>query len=158
MQCCAGRAGLFSTAHPLPHTPQPLDLHKRRFQIQPLLWWHCFLHRWNRRSLFMAHLSDPPTITILKTPLAPGDAEQFGISTGCKSRGHLRGKPQIGAKELVAVLLAIGVWGRHWHVLVQCDNMAVVEVMKAKTSHDKLLMHMVRSLHFLIHISAQHIL
>ena len=40
-------------------------------------------------------------------------------------------------------LVEFGVWGRDWanaHVLVRCDNIAVVE---AKSSHNKLLMHMV---------------
>ena len=48
------------------------------------------------------------------------------------------------------------------HVLVHCDNMAVVEAIKAKSSHDKQLMHMLRSMHFLgarhnVRVSAQHI-
>ena len=58
----------------------------------------------------------------------------------------------IAAKELLPVVLAVGIWGKLWqhkHVCVHTDNMAVVEVIKAKDSKVPLMMHLLRCLHFL---------
>ena len=71
----------------------------------------------------------------------------------------------IAAKELVAVLLAVGVWDKaraDAHVCVRCDNMAEVEATKLGHTHDRLLMHMLRSMHFLcanynIRVSVRHV-
>ena len=131
-----------------------------------LLWLHCFLERWNGQSLLMAHLNSPPAFTVFT------DASG---SWGCGAVwdhhwlqvqwSHSWLTTNIAAKELVAVVLALGVLGRDWanaHVLVRCDNMAVVEAITAKSCRDKLLMHMLRSIHFLcarhnIRVSAQHV-
>ena len=45
----------------------------------------------------------------------------------------------IATKELVPVILALGVWGKRWCnqlVLVRCDNRAVVDILRAKSSKD----------------------
>jgi hypothetical protein len=57
----------------------------------------------------------------------------------------------IAAMELVPIVLAAALWGPAWHcvcVRFQCDNMAVVEVLRSHTSHDPLLMHLLRCLVF----------
>lgn len=46
--------------------------------------------------------------------------------------------------------------------LVKCDNMAVVNILASSTSRDPLVMHLLRTLHFItafyaIHLTAQHI-
>ena len=54
----------------------------------------------------------------------------------------------IAAKELLPIVLAVGIWGEDWrhrHIQVFCDNGAIVEVFKSCTSHHKTIMH----LHFL---------
>ena len=71
----------------------------------------------------------------------------------------------IASKELVPVILVVGTWGHDWqirHVRFRSDNMAVVEILKSKTSKDRLIMHLLRCLHFFcamysIKISATHI-
>ena len=71
----------------------------------------------------------------------------------------------IATKELVPVVLALGIWGHMWsnkHVTMRSDNMAVVEIIKARTSRDSTIMHILRRLHFLcalhgIDVSAVHI-
>ena len=42
-------------------------------------------------------------------------------------------------------------WGVFWQgnqVLVQCDNMAVVQIIATNTSTDTTMMHLLRALHF----------
>ena len=56
-------------------------------------------------------------------------------------------------------------WGPYWRgnqVLVQCDNMAVVNVIASNTSKDGTIMHLLRGLHFVcahynINLRASHI-
>ena len=122
-----------------------------------LLWWHLFLRKWNGLSLLATHLARTPSFTVMS------DASG---SWGCGAvwDSHWLQVPwtsaweevNIAAKELVPVVLAVGVWGSYWsndHVLVHSDNMAVVEV---RTSHNTLIMHKLRSLHFLCAIYTQH--
>ena len=50
------------------------------------------------------------------------------------------------------MVLAVGIWGKLWqhkHVCIHTDNMAVVEVIKAKDSKVPLMMHLLRCLRFL---------
>ena len=51
----------------------------------------------------------------------------------------------ITAKELVPVVIAAAVWGKHWKHACVCfrsDNMAVVDLLRTRTSKDLLLMHL----------------
>ena len=69
------------------------------------------------------------------------------------------------AKELVPVVLASALWGPLWtrqRISFRSDNMAVVELLKSCTSHDPLLMHMLRCLvfysaYYRFQITAEHI-
>jgi hypothetical protein len=57
----------------------------------------------------------------------------------------------ITLKEMIPIVLAIAMWGKycsHKHVLVYCDNMAVVQIMISKTSKEPGMMHLLRCLHF----------
>ena len=71
----------------------------------------------------------------------------------------------IVTKELVPVILALAVWGEQLaslHVQIYSDNMAVVEVIRAKSSKDCTVMHLLRCMHFFaakhdIMVSAVHI-
>ena len=129
-------------------------------------WWHTFLEQWNGVSLLAAHIYRPP------------DAELYTDASGnwgcggtdgihwfqCAWEENWQGV-NIATKELVPIILAVGVWGSRWgtrHVLVHSDNMAVVEILKSRTSRDNTIMHLLRCLHFLcakhdIRISATHI-
>lgn len=54
-------------------------------------------------------------------------------------------------KELVPIVVAVAVWGQSWtncSVMSRCDNMAVVEVLRTRTTKEKDVMHLLRCLHF----------
>ena len=60
----------------------------------------------------------------------------------------------ITAKELVSIVIAGAIWGQHWshrRVCFKSDNMGVVDLLRSRSSADKLLMHL---LHCLILYSA----
>lgn len=71
----------------------------------------------------------------------------------------------IAVKEMVPIVMALMLWGKHWAgnvVLVQCDNMAIVEVLNSGIAKDSTLMHMLRCVffictHFEVAINAAHI-
>ena len=57
----------------------------------------------------------------------------------------------ITAKELLPIVVAAAVWGHTWQrqrICFRTDNMAVVELLKSRTSRDSSLMHLLRCLHF----------
>ena len=57
----------------------------------------------------------------------------------------------IATKELLPILLAVAMWGVFWRgnqILVQCDNMAIVQIIAANTSTDPIIMHLLKGLHF----------
>lgn len=57
----------------------------------------------------------------------------------------------IATKELLLILLAVAIRGVFWRgnqILVQCDNMAIVQIIAANTSTDAIIMHLLRGLHF----------
>lgn len=57
----------------------------------------------------------------------------------------------IAAKELIPITATCAIWGPRWQsqcVLVQCNNIAVVHVITARSSKDKVLMHLLRCIHF----------
>ena len=54
-------------------------------------------------------------------------------------------------KELLPVVVAIAVWGRHWEgktVKVKCDNAAVVAILRSGWSKNNLAMHLMMCLFF----------
>ena len=112
-----------------------------------LLWWHVFLQEWNGSSFF---LSAPPSIEV--TSDASGS---FGCGA-LSSYGWFQVQwpdswqgISIAAKELVPVVIAAATWGRLWQrtcIRFRCDNMAVVSVLRSRTSRDRLLAHLLRCL------------
>ena len=58
----------------------------------------------------------------------------------------------IAAKELLPILVVAAVWGRHWvgyTVLCNCDNEAVVAILRSGSARDDRLSHMLRCLFFI---------
>ncbi len=50
------------------------------------------------------------------------------------------------------IVLACAIWGPRWqhrHLLSLCDNMSVVHIIWSRTSRDRTIMHLLRTLHFL---------
>ena len=82
----------------------------------------------------------------------------------CPWRNEWQNTP-IHAKELLPIILAIATWGPYWRsspIKVLCDNIAVVNIITSNTSRDKLVMHLLRGLHFVsafynIQVEIQHI-
>ena len=131
-----------------------------------LLWWHCFLEDWNGVALLSTHSSKPPSIEVFSDASGSwGCSALWGSSWFQAPWSADWSQVNIATKELVPVVLAFGIWGPLWsykHVLVRSDNMAVVEIIRARTSRDSLIMHLLRCLHFLcalhsIHVTASHI-
>ena len=57
----------------------------------------------------------------------------------------------IATKELLPILLVVAMWGVFWRgnqILIQCGNMAIVQIIATNTSTDPILMHLLRGLHF----------
>ena len=134
--------------------------------LSDLYWWHMFLERWNGVSLLAAHIAKPPDTTIVTDAsgtwgCGATDGEHWFQYQWDESWHNFN----IATKELVPVILALGVWGKRWCnqlVLVRCDNRAVVDILRAKSSKDSTIMHLLRCLHFLcathdIRIAATHI-
>ena len=131
-----------------------------------LHWWHLYLRQWNGVLLLAEHVYHPPDIELLT------DASG---SWGC---GGTMGQDwfqcpwskqwlgvNIATKELVPIVVAVAIWGPHWpscHIHVRSDNMAVVAILKTRSSRDDCVMHLLRCLHFFcakygVRISATHI-
>ena len=57
----------------------------------------------------------------------------------------------IAVKELLPIVLACALWGQLWahkHMEVWCDNVAVVDILRARTSKCKVIMHLLRCVRF----------
>ena len=86
------------------------------------------------------------------------------VTSGYSAQG-LWDQVPIHTKELLPILLAAATWGPHWRnsqILFKCDNMAVVNILSSSTSPDPLVMHLLRTLHFIsafynLHLTAKHI-
>ena len=131
-----------------------------------LYWWHLYLEQWNGVSLLAAHVYHPPDFTLFTDASGNwgcGGTDGSDWFQGAWSKEWAA--VNITTKELVPIVLAVAVWGRRWagsHVRVRSDNMAVVEILKARSSRDAGVMHLLRCLHFFcarhdIRISATHI-
>lgn len=115
-----------------------------------LLWWQVFLEHWNGRSFFPRQ-----TPTTIITSDASGS---FGCGAFSLEHGwfQLEWPPSwstinIAAKELVPIVIAASLWGPDLHgscICFRTDNIAVVEVLRSRTTRDPLLMHLLRCLVF----------
>ena len=118
-----------------------------------LAWWEAFLPIWNARSMMDIH--NPkwvPSVTFSSDASGSWGCGAVWQQAWLQQTWDEEWKPQnIAAKELVPIAVACAVWGpdwRHQRVLVQCDNMAVVQVITAKSSRGHTLMHLLRCIHF----------
>ena len=119
-----------------------------------LAWWRTFLQVWNGRSFMDAkwQRSQPDIVFASDASGAWGYGAVWG-------KQWLQGQwidswdqVNIATKELVPVVVGCAVWGAHWRqkvVLNQCDNMAVVDVIRSQKSKDPTIMHLLRCLHFI---------
>ena len=135
----------------LPAAPKPY--HHVRLNLgarADLAWWDCFTQGWNGMSFFP--LASP-------THFITSDASgSFGCGAFSTAFGWFQVEwpaqwrdIEITAKEMVPIVVAAAVWGCHWRQLCicfYCDNMAVVDLLKKRSSPHPLLMHLLRCFFF----------
>ena len=115
-----------------------------------LQWWRVFIERWNGVAVILS--CDPPQFVV--TSDASG---HWGCGTWCQTSWFQFMWPEtarphhIAFKELLAVLLAAGVWGDRWYgtrVQWLCDNHAAVRVVSSRSCRDQSLIYLLRCLFF----------
>ena len=82
--------------------------------------------------------------------LGSGDVEPCGSQDGFSVN---LAREEYCSEELLPIILACAVWGPLWthkQVQVQCDNSAVVEVLRTRTSKCWDIKHLLRRLHFFV--------
>ena len=58
----------------------------------------------------------------------------------------------IAAKELLPIVMALTIWGKQWSgscVLIRCDNLAVVHILRSGYAKNEDAMHLMRCLFFI---------
>ena len=115
-------------------------------------WWYTFVESWNGVSV-LRHIT-----------LATPHHEMWSDASGSWGAGafwesdwfQIQWPPQllnqqIAIKELIPIVLATTLWGRHWHgttVRANCDNEAVVAVIKSGYSREPFISHLLRCIFF----------
>ena len=118
-----------------------------------LAWWQTFIDSWNGLGMMQSIAANWTPRFIFSTDASGGWG--CGACWGdkwiqCPWNDSWKDK-NIAVKELLPILLGVAMWGVSWRgnqILVQCDNMAVVNVIAANTSKDPSIMHLLRGLHF----------
>ena len=105
-----------------------------------LLWWKTFLQEWNGVSFFP---TVAPSREVVSDALGTYECGAFSHPFGWFQLQWPESwnSVNIAAKELVPVVIAAALWGRHWNrscICLRCDNMAVVSILKSRTSRDPL--------------------
>ena len=123
-----------------------------------LAWWDCFLPVWNARSIMQVHgIVWIPQITFTSDASGSWGCGAIWDSRWIQYPWHaIWLQKSIALKELLPIILACALWGPLWshkQVQVQCDNAAVVDILRTKTSKCTEIMHLLRCLHF---FTAQH--
>ncbi len=70
-----------------------------------------------------------------------------------------RSSIHITVKELLPIVIGIGLWGRKWHgqtVRCLCDNAAVIAIIKSGRCKDERVMHLMRSHERVMHLMRSH--
>ena len=103
---------------------------------------------------YLSFLKPAPLSKSHQTPLArSGVVLSRSTTAGFNWSGQTAGTHacHIAAKEMVPIVIAASLWGPQWHrrcVRFRSDNMAVVDVLRSRTSRDPILMHLLRCLVF----------
>ena len=115
-------------------------------------WWYAFVEPWNGVSMLrQANIASP-------------DHEIWSDASGSWGAGafwksewfQLQWAPslldeQIAIKELIPIVIATTLWGSQWHgttVRANCDNEAVVAVIKSGYSREPFISHLLRCIFF----------
>ena len=127
-------------------------------------WWVHFLQSWSGSSFMPLPLPSKHVYS---------DASgSFGCGAFCQHVGWFQliwpalwSEVSIAAKEMVPIVLAAVLWGRHWagqHICFHVDNLAVVAIIRRGTSKDPRLQHLMRCFMFFaalfrFHTTASHV-
>ena len=112
----------------------------------------CFLPLWNSLSFMNVHKwqTEPEVV------FSSDASGSWGCGTIWATR-WIQCEWQstwVGAlKELLPIILACAIWGASWShkpIQVLCDNVAVIEIIRVKTSKCRDIMHPLRCLHFFL--------
>ena len=145
-----GRAFLRSLIDAATST-QELDhwVHLNSMARADLAWWHTFLKFWNGTSIM------PPVLSPLH--MVSDASGTWGCRAAHENIWFQLQWPAtweslpIAPKELVPIVIAVVLWGRHWvvrHICCLCNNMAVVAAVNKGAARDPNLSHLLRLLAF----------
>lgn len=120
-----------------------------------LCWWSCFLPWWNGVSMMSGVVVSSPKV--MMTSDASG-SWGCGAFTSAGEWFQLEfpeswNDIHITVKELLPIVIGAAVWGCQWKgltVTCRCDNAAVVAIVNSGKSKVDRLMHLMRSLFFII--------
>lgn len=122
-----------------------------------IMWWHQFCTAWNGVSmLFVANKNNPEgDISIVSDASGSwGSGAIFGqdwFQLQWAGLGAI-GSQNITIKELLPIVVAAALWGSQWAgktIQAQCDNIAVVAMVNARSCCETEAMHLLRCLAFL---------
>ena len=117
-----------------------------------LLWWSLVVPRWRGISaVWDVARADPDALVVTDASGSWGCGGYWLPHwIAVKWPPQLR-ETSIQVKELVPVVIAAALWGKHWRgklIRFRVDNMAVVEILNSLYSHNSHLMHLIRLLVF----------
>ena len=132
-----------------------------------LQWWACFLPEWNGVSMMSNLVEGPCSITLTSDASGSWGCGAY-LSTGAWFQlewPRSWASTHITVKELLPIVLAVAIWGNQWQgksICCQCDNAAVVAMLRSGWSKNEQAMHLLRSLYFFqasfnIRLVARHI-
>ena len=115
-----------------------------------LIWWQTFLQTWNGTSFFP---SPAPSTDVISDASGTFGCGAFTLGLGWFQHEWPESwrTVNITAKELLPIVIAASLWGHHWKrccIRFRSDNMAVVHLLRSRTSPDVLLMHLLRCMSF----------
>ena len=115
-------------------------------------WWATFLGGWNGSSVI---LHQPPEVHVFSDASGSFGCGAFSIPLGwCQLQWPVAWtNVNITEKELLPIVLVAALWGRNWyrkHICFHCDNMAVVEILRARSGRGRIVTHLLRCLFFFV--------
>ena len=120
-------------------------------------WWYQYCECWNGTSMMSVVNKTKPEFDLSIVSDASGSwgcaaiFSQEWFQLRWEGLGEAR-QQTITVKELLPIVIAAALWGAQWAgktVRAQCDNAAVVAVLRSRTSRESEVMHLLRCLAFL---------
>ena len=133
--------------------------------LSDIKWWCQFLPGRNGKSI-LPPAPATPHATITSDASGNRGCSAFSGSNWFQIRWPSSWKQiDITAKELLPIIMALAIWGKHWlgrTVLIRTNNMAVVHILNSGSARNKDVMHLLHSFFFIlaqwsISITPQHL-